>query len=341
MRAIALHARHPLPRVRSAVALACAEFAEALAEETLASLRKDSDVYVRGDALAVSQKRALRRDAGKKTEAHATAYSKLLAQIEAEHGVPAKRLAERTSSHRLEFFTGQTLHEIKNVLAAARRSLDVAQTERRKASGDTALVDRSIVRAGELLYGATQIMDAMSRYTRADEPDLREENLRDVVSEAHRTLALGMDGGLTDREFSNDVPSDLVAEIDRRALLQAVQNLIKNAVEAFPAGRERQVTVRGRCERDGAVVVLEIVDTGVGIASEDIDAIFRFRSSKQPGRGFGMPTAKKMIEETHGGKLDVASELGRGTTMRITIPTRLGSSATPARPKPRTRKGRT
>ena len=109
---------------------------------------------------------------------------------------------------------------------------------------------------------------------------------------------------------------------DPGRLGQMLDNLISNAIKFTPP--QGRVTVRLAAEGDRAV--LEVSDTGIGIAAEDEDRLFErfFRASGAhaaaiPGVGLGL-TIVKSIVEGHGGEIEVASELGHGTTFRIELP---------------------
>ena len=79
-------------------------------------------------------------------------------------------------------------------------------------------------------------------------------------------------------------------------------------------------------DSDGEEVILRVSDKGIGIPSRDIDRIFerfyrvdRARSRETGGTGLGLAIVKHVVEN-HGGRLEVESELGRGTTFRASLP---------------------
>jgi two-component system phosphate regulon sensor histidine kinase PhoR len=105
-------------------------------------------------------------------------------------------------------------------------------------------------------------------------------------------------------------------------LLQSAINLLSNAVKYTPSGG--QVTVRSRFVDDR--VRFEVEDTGVGLSTEDCEKIFEkfYRVGSQcemaPGTGLGLPLAKHIVEEMHGGRLTVTSTLGQGSCFAIDLP---------------------
>lgn len=116
---------------------------------------------------------------------------------------------------------------------------------------------------------------------------------------------------------------------------QVLLNLLSNAVQACPAGG--QVTVRTRPAAGGGAVV-EVVDTGCGIAPEHRPRLFEpFFTTKPVGQGTGLGLAVSFgIVRDHGGTIEVDSAVGRGTTFRVFLPARPPAPPAPAglRPSP-------
>ncbi len=105
-------------------------------------------------------------------------------------------------------------------------------------------------------------------------------------------------------------------------LLDGAINLLSNAIKyTHPGG---QVTLRSRMS-DGQVR-FEVQDTGVGLSEDDCQRVFEkfYRVKKDKdmaqGTGLGLPLAKHIIEDVHGGKLTVESILGKGSTFIVTLP---------------------
>ena len=121
-----------------------------------------------------------------------------------------------------------------------------------------------------------------------------------------------------------DLPDQLPAlRADERKLKQILVNLLSNAVKFTEAGGE--VTLSAWCRADSGHV-FQIVDTGIGIAPEDIpNALSRFGqvesalNRRYAGTGLGLPLAKALVE-LHGGELVLRSEVGVGTTVMVCFP---------------------
>lgn len=146
-------------------------------------------------------------------------------------------------------------------------------------------------------------------------------NLRDEAETVISTTA----------NLAEDKPVQLIADIedtlplmvgDRRRVRQIMLNLVSNAVKFTEKG-----TVTLRIRHDNTDMLIQVIDTGVGISPEEFALIFEpFRQTKQArmnsaGTGLGLPISKRLIE-AHGGNLTLKSELGKGTTFTVCLPAR-------------------
>jgi len=103
---------------------------------------------------------------------------------------------------------------------------------------------------------------------------------------------------------------------DGRRLKEALINLVSNAIEATPNGGK----VALRLRNGGNALVLEVRDTGRGIAPDDLERIgTSFFTTRANGTGLGVVLAQGVINQ-HGGTLAYSSALGHGTTATITLP---------------------
>jgi hypothetical protein len=110
--------------------------------------------------------------------------------------------------------------------------------------------------------------------------------------------------------------------VDRDQVRQAVHNLVANAIDAMPAAGV--LTLRTRTEQDNGVkyVILDVIDTGVGIPEEKVNRIFDpFFSTKEIGHGtgLGLSICKKIMDE-HKGAIRVKSIHGEGSTFSLYFP---------------------
>jgi signal transduction histidine kinase len=123
-------------------------------------------------------------------------------------------------------------------------------------------------------------------------------------------------------ELRLDVPTglpDLIGDRDR--LIQVIVNLLSNAAKFTPDGR-----IRVSAAADDDEVRVSVADTGIGIAPEDQERIWRsyeqvasHRSDGPRGTGLGLPICRRIIEE-HGGRMWLESEPGQGSTFHFALP---------------------
>jgi two-component system cell cycle sensor histidine kinase PleC len=116
---------------------------------------------------------------------------------------------------------------------------------------------------------------------------------------------------------------DIQIRADERLVRQLVLNLVSNAVKFTPAGGQVLVSASANA-RDG--ILVEVVDTGVGIPNEHIERVLRpfeqverALSRRHGGTGLGLPFANK-IAELHGGTLELKSEIDSGTHVTVRLP---------------------
>ena len=107
---------------------------------------------------------------------------------------------------------------------------------------------------------------------------------------------------------------------------QVVYNILNNAIRYINRGDTIAVTTERAVKEGKEYVLVSIADTGNGISPEDLHHIFQYfyrgeksRSRKSGGSGIGLALAKQFVV-SHGGLLDVESEVGKGTTFYIYLP---------------------
>jgi signal transduction histidine kinase len=127
---------------------------------------------------------------------------------------------------------------------------------------------------------------------------------------------------LTDGEvrLETDVPSDVPAvRADRTAIVLALDNLIDNAIRY--SGEAKTVSVRASGEINH--VRFSVIDKGVGIPADDLPQVrrrfVRGTTARGPGNGLGLAIVSRIAAD-HDGALEIASEVGRGTTAALIIP---------------------
>lgn len=172
------------------------------------------------------------------------------------------------------------------------------------------------------LTAMTNLLNSLLDISRLDAgaiaPDLEEFPVRRLIDRLSDEFARqAQHKGL---EFSSS-SSDGFVNSDPNLLAEVIQNLVSNAIRYTDKGR---VTLR--CVEDGGQCRIEVVDTGIGIEADQLEAIFsEFHQCKAPGaskEGFGLGLAiVKRLGDLLELDIDVDSEIGKGSCFSITLPT--------------------
>lgn len=211
---------------------------------------------------------------------------------------------------------GSLAHEIKNPISVIHMNADLLSEEltetqwpgRRRAEAKVEIIRQQCQRMENLLRD-------FLRFTRMSDLQMTPGSLNDEVDVVLRMYQAQADKQNVEvlRYLDPDLPTIL---LHSDSLQAALVNLVKNSMEAMEGGG--QIIVRTYLTPRG--VALDLIDTGCGM--EDSTAIHMFEpfySTKHGGSGLGLPTARKIIE-AHGGRINVQSEIGRGTKFIIEFP---------------------
>lgn len=222
----------------------------------------------------------------------------------------AERLAREVGT-----LAGGLVHEIRNPLNALKVHLQLLEEDLQSPAPPAEKMTRRVRTLLQEADRIDRILEEFLRYARGFEPRKAPADLVRVVSEVLDFLGAEAAQSRVQihRGFEPDVPP---VPLDAPLFKQAVLNLALNALQAMPEGGELLV----RASRDGDGAVLDIADTGPGIAAEAIPRIFEaFFSTKKGGTGLGLPMARRIVE-AHGGGITVQSEPGKGTNFRVRLP---------------------
>ncbi|HSG66170.1 MAG TPA: ATP-binding protein, partial [Gammaproteobacteria bacterium] len=139
-----------------------------------------------------------------------------------------------------------------------------------------------------------------------------------ALAEEHCALLRNSDEASDRHEIAVDLdPPHAQIQGDRDQISQILWNLSRNALRAMPEGG--RLVIRGRL--DGDAYALEIEDSGRGMTEAQRQRLFQpFRSFFDAGTGIGMAIVYRIVQE-HRGRIDVDSAPGRGTTIRVRLPT--------------------
>jgi signal transduction histidine kinase len=205
-------------------------------------------------------------------------------------------------------------HEIKNPLTPIAMSVETLRDARAAGRTDFGEIFEEGTQAiAEEVRRLKRIVDEFSRFARLPAPELSPVPPADLAAAVLALFPSAPPGVTLGREVDPGLPE---VRADRDQILQVLLNLVRNAVEATPAGG----TIRLQVRREGDEVTFSVTDTGPGIAPEDLPRIFEpYFTTKEGGTGLGLAIAQRIVEE-HGGRLEVESLPGRGATFTIRLP---------------------
>jgi signal transduction histidine kinase len=205
-------------------------------------------------------------------------------------------------------------HEVRNPLSSIGLNAELLQEElAASGSREAVALCATIVKEVDRL---TAITEEYLRFARMPRPRLEREQLNSIVAELleFQRESLASRGVSVAASLDEALPP---VAADEAQLRQALLNLVRNAADAMSAGGE--LTVATRRSADGAVEV-SVKDTGAGIPAENLDRIFEpFFSTKEGGTGLGLALTQQIVAE-HGGRIEVDSTPGHGTTFTLRLP---------------------
>jgi len=243
----------------------------------------------------------------------------------------AKEAAESANRSKSLFLANMS-HELRTPLNAIIGFSEIIQGQMMGPLGDHRYLDyaRDIHDAGKHLLGIiNDILDMSKIESGKFKLDAEWTDLGELVEGVlHMVRARAREAGLTLHTAATGLPPVFC---ECRVLRQVLLNLIGNAIKFTPAGGS--IDVNAKMTADGGIVV-SVSDTGVGIAPQNIPlALMPFGqveltlSRAHDGVGLGLPLSQRLTE-LHGGRLEIESTVGRGTTVSVTLPPeRVGQSA--------------
>jgi two-component system sensor histidine kinase AtoS len=233
-----------------------------------------------------------------------------------------REINRRQQSARFGELAASLAHEIKNPLAGIQGAVDILIQRRSPSDPERKLL--------EGVRGEIGRIDAIIRsmLDRA-RPGVFNFQPASVNAAAHRAVTLANHqakvastrGRQIKIEFVADQPP-IVMNIDAAQIEDALHGLLTNAIEAID-GHGSIIMRLGECDNEdgtGREAVIEVRDNGRGISEEDLSRIFSpFFSTNPNGAGLGLPAVRR-VARAHGGRVDVTSTPGRGSTFTIRLP---------------------
>jgi nitrogen fixation/metabolism regulation signal transduction histidine kinase len=313
-------ASHSKWEVRRAVANAAAHTPHSTFEPVLAKLALDDNSRVRQAAEHAALRRRDSRNASTLGKQHEDRLNSTLDDIEARFGAKGRDAVKRAAEQIANTFARELYHEVIKLLSPLATSAGRLRAQLLAGNVSSEALADEADRIGRRVTQLRAVLDAMRAYTAQPALTFKTEILRELVQEA-ANVAIESDANTSRRpSIEIDVASGVVADVVRPRLVQALTNVLLNAIESYrEVGSRRPIRVTADVQ-DG-LVTITVEDAGCGMSAEaQRDALTLFATSKPNGTGFGLPLAAKIVESEHCGRLTVDSTKGHGTIVRITLP---------------------
>lgn len=230
-----------------------------------------------------------------------------------------------------EHFAAIVSHELKSPLGAMQQNLFLLERE---------LADRAtpkqMERLGRLKGRIDDLLKLINTWRRGATVDIEhiKENFEPVsiavpIAKALESVQLHATRKAIEIETTVPEPAGVVLG-DEGTLTQTLVNILGNAVKYSQCDSTVRLTVQSH----GDQVVVSVTDTGVGIAEDDLpfifDTFYRAQSGEaERGTGLGLAVSRRVVQ-AHGGKIEVDSTLGKGSTFTVRLPACPADAATPA-----------
>lgn len=237
-------------------------------------------------------------------------YNEMLKEIESN----AKKLASSEREGAWQEMAKQVAHEIKNPLTPMKLQVQMLQKSWRDKDPN---LNEKFERVSALLLERMDAMAEMaiqfSTFSKMPKTIIEKVSLHGVIQDM-----VDLQSGADQFKIDLKMQEDYIVEVDKEQLSRVFTNLIQNARQAIPEGRDGRLMIAIYKENDH--VVCSFMDNGAGISKANVEKIFvpNF-STKNSGMGMGLAICKKIIE-SFGGKITFTTMKNKGTTFYVMIP---------------------
>jgi signal transduction histidine kinase len=210
-------------------------------------------------------------------------------------------------------------HELKNPLFPLRITIDNLRRAKSLPPGEfDEVFDESLTTLQTGLGNLNTVVGRFSDFAKMPAPEFAQVSVNEIVEQSASLFRAQLASpGHPAVTLTLDLDPSLGAiRGDSEQLRRAVQNLLLNAIDAMPGGGALRIVTR----RDGAVVRIDVSDTGQGLNEEERKRLFTpYYTTKQHGTGLGLAIVQSVVAD-HAGKIWVDSDPGRGATFHIELP---------------------
>jgi PAS domain S-box-containing protein len=233
-----------------------------------------------------------------------------------------REINRRQHAARFGELAASLAHEIKNPLAGIQGAVDILIQRRSPNDSERKLLEGVRGEVGRI----DAIVQSMLNRAQPGILKFQPASVNAVVHRAiaianHQAKAASTRGRQVQVEFTG-ATSPIVMNIDAAQVEDAVHGLLTNAIESID-GHGSVIVRLGECDSEGGIgreAVIEVKDNGRGISEEDLSRIFSpFFGTNPNGAGLGLPAVRR-VARAHGGRVEVTSTPGRGSTFTIRLP---------------------
>lgn len=267
-----------------------------------------ADIFDRGFIIRDARGRAVRAVGAMQDLTERRRAEAEIRQMQAELIHVSRLSAMGTMASTLAHELNQPLAAISNFLSGTKRIAERPEMPREILLEALEGAEASSRRAGEILR---RLRDLVSR----GKVSVQTEHLPELIEEA-KVLAFSEAAHGIEYHLALD-PKAAWVRVDRIQIQQVMINLVRNAVEAMAGCQRREVTIVTRPA--GAMIEIEVADTGPGIPPETMDSLFsEFMTTKSEGMGLGLPISRTIVE-AHGGAIRAENRPEGGAAFIFTL----------------------
>ncbi|WP_370897577.1 sensor histidine kinase [Chryseobacterium gossypii] len=274
------------------------------------TITKFSDMITR-ITLFENEMRPIRYYKNDELNALARAYNRMILQIQDQK----ERLRFKASEEAWREMAKQVAHEVKNPLTPMKLTI---QNFERKFDPQDPNIREKVKQMSKTMVDQIDLIatvaSAFSEFAKLPEKNNEVINLNAEVEDILRVFN-------DESIFMHSNKTNIMINMDRIYLSRIITNLVTNAKQA--QSDERKLIINVDVEQHQRRVMISVQDNGIGIPENMFERIFEPNfTSKTSGMGLGLSMVRKMVED-YKGEISVKSEVGKGSTFTITLPTNL------------------
>jgi len=230
--------------------------------------------------------------------------------LERQVKLKTQELIEKERLSAIGSLSARVAHDMRNPLSIIKSSLEIMKLKHKKMDPKTKMHWDRIERA---LFRMSHQVDDVLDYVKVVPLSKKSKKLSFILKDSIKRVTMP-------KNIKVSLPTnDIVIPCDSKRIEVVFVNLLMNAIQAMEF-KKGEINI-GITEESSNVVLITVKDNGSGIPEKIVHKIFDpLFTTRQTGTGLGLPSCKGIIEK-HNGSIDVASTVGKGTTVLIRLPT--------------------